>query len=124
VAHRAPAPERNRHAAPGMADTPRPDSKSGNEHPSRSDHPSRAEPSSRSKSGLPTRESLRRPPSVSSPTPPPTTVQEPEEARRSSSYADEFDEPRSWDERLGPVGIALAAILACVAAWAVAWLLF
>jgi serine/threonine-protein kinase len=31
---------------------------------------------------------------------------------------------RSWEERLGPIGIALCAVLACAAAWLAAWKLF
>jgi hypothetical protein len=31
---------------------------------------------------------------------------------------------RSWEERLGPIGIAFIAIVACAAAWLVTWKLF
>jgi len=31
---------------------------------------------------------------------------------------------RSWEDRLGPIGIALIAIVACAAAWLVTWKLF
>jgi serine/threonine-protein kinase len=31
---------------------------------------------------------------------------------------------RSWEERLGPIGIAIIAIIACCAAWLVTWKLF
>jgi hypothetical protein len=35
------------------------------------------------------------------------------------------DEPRGgWEERLGPIGIAATAILACVLAWLLTWKLF
>ena len=32
--------------------------------------------------------------------------------------------PRTWEERLGPIGIAAIAILACAAAWLATWKLF
>jgi hypothetical protein len=33
-------------------------------------------------------------------------------------------QPRSWEERLGPIGIAVCAILACVLAWFLTYRLF
>jgi serine/threonine-protein kinase len=80
-------------------------------------------------SGLPSRQSLRGAPNpapapapVAAPTPDPTAAEQPEEQQVPGAV--EGPEYRSWEERLGPVGIAIGAVVACVAAWLVASYLF
>jgi serine/threonine-protein kinase len=50
-------------------------------------------------------------------------VTEPANEREVPGYVAEGPPP-SWDERLGPLGIAIAAILACAVAWILTWALF
>ncbi len=45
------------------------------------------------------------------------------EVRRAPAPAYDRD-TRSWEDRLGPVGIAIGAIIACLLAWLVTWQLF
>ena len=60
-------------------------------------------------------------PAKPSPAPPPTA--RPREGKESSAKLD-TPNPRSWDERIGPIGIALIAVFACAAAWLITWKLF
>jgi serine/threonine-protein kinase len=97
---RAPAPVERRPAPPSLSDTPRPE---------------------RRPVPAPNGRNPERPPS-----PPTRAVPAPAPRQAPSAPAAAFEAPvsRSWEERLGPVGIALLAILACAAAWVVTWKLF
>jgi serine/threonine protein kinase len=77
---------------------------------------------------LPTRQSMRNaaPPPVAEPEPAPAPAK-PKAAAKAPAKEKEADEaPRrsSWEDKIGPVGIALAAIVACVIAWLLTWKLF
>jgi serine/threonine-protein kinase len=82
-------------------------------------------------SSFPGRKSVRNPapatPKVVADEPAPELEAEPEAAaapkRQQHSYNEESPR-RSWEERLGPLGIALGAIVACAVAWLVAWRFF
>ncbi len=79
---------------------------------------------------LPNREALRES-KVPAPTPKPAatplptraTVAEQTKEREVPGYVREGPRP-SWDERLGPVGIAIAAVVVCGLAWLLMWWLF
>jgi serine/threonine-protein kinase len=100
----APRPAAERRAAPVLSDTPRPgrreaalaDTVRGGE---------RAAPPAR---------------------PVPAPAPRPARAARDPvpGAAEPETAPRSWEDRLGPIGIALVAVLACAVAWLVTWKLF
>jgi len=85
---------------------------------------------------VPTRQSLRasapaspsRPQAAAAPPAPapsqrPTTKSPPKE--KPAPAASSWEEPPlSWEERLGPIGIALCAIVVCAVAWLLTWKLF
>jgi serine/threonine-protein kinase len=78
---------------------------------------------------LPTRQSLQQPPPAAPPAPipePPKAAPKPIPATATlipGAFID--DQPStSLEERIGPLGIAAGAILACVLAWLVTWKLF
>jgi serine/threonine-protein kinase len=103
--------ERLRPSARAVADTPNPTSRPTPEPPART-----------APNGplLPTRQSMRNgPPPVAEPKP------EPQPAAK-APVPEVADEPvrRSWEEKLGPIGIAAAAVVACVIAWLLTWKLF
>jgi serine/threonine-protein kinase len=56
--------------------------------------------------------------------PPPRAPILPSRDTLPTSNPEEAAPQRSWEERLGPIGIAVFAILACAAAWLVTWKLF
>jgi serine/threonine protein kinase len=84
-------------------------------------HPNRAP-------GLPTRQSLQHGRGGSAVPPPPSF--EPEAPESFVPPVSPAQEPqgttsrRGWDERIGPIGIALCAILVCVLAWLLTYKLF
>jgi hypothetical protein len=87
----------------------------------RSVSPSTPTPKPQALESLPTRSSLRK----GQPAPPPAP--EPEEVhpvgKRVIPGADGEAESRGWDDRLGPVGIAVSALVACGLVYALAvWL--
>jgi serine/threonine-protein kinase len=100
----------------GLGDTPRPE---------------RRNPSSAARSGtarLPERKGVA-PPSRPVPAPAapaPRTAPAPQPERETFGATATMDDApaRSWEERLGPIGIAFIAIAACAAAWLVTWKLF
>jgi serine/threonine-protein kinase len=71
---------------------------------------------------LPTRNTLRTAPvplpAATVPSAPPT-----EEPREIPGAMRDVPEPLDWDERLGPVGVTLGAIAACILVWALAFVL-
>jgi serine/threonine-protein kinase len=76
---------------------------------------------------LPSRETLRAPASTRDTPVPPSSPPAPAAAPEPSlqNFAPVAEESqRSWEERLGPLGIALGAILASVLAWLLTWHLF
>ncbi len=82
--------------------------------PSLSDTPA---PERRTNPGPAMKEAVRPPAPPARPVPAPRPpVQQPAPGTAAPS--------RSWEERLGPIGIALLAVVACAAAWLVAWKLF
>jgi serine/threonine protein kinase len=105
--------ERLRASARSLADTPQPASRPTPEPPART-----------ATNGplLPTRNSLRggqqapAEPKVETPAQPAAKAEVPEVVEESGR--------RSWEDRMGPLGIAAAAILACVVAWLLTWKLF
>jgi hypothetical protein len=66
-------------------------------------------------SAIPSRQSLRGAPAPAPAQAPAKVVEEEEEREIPGNVPDAGG--LSWEERLGPVGITLGAILACVAAW-------
>jgi serine/threonine protein kinase len=95
-----PAPRLERRPPP-LSDTPRPERR-------------KPEPASRS-------ETARKP---ERPTPKPSGRAVPAPAPRKARPARESAVSRSWEERLGPIGIAIIAVVACAIAWLVTWKLF
>ena len=79
-----------------------------------------ARPSSRP-TPLPGRQ--RVPPTPPKPSPAPRPTAQPRQGKENFAALD-TGKPRSWDERLGPVAIALIAMFACAAAWLISWKLF
>lgn len=74
--------------------------------------------------GLPTRQSMQQfaPPTqmaMPQPQPQPQPVQ-----RVPTQVTDPDEQPRTWEERLGPIGIAVCAVLACVLVWFLTYKLF
>jgi serine/threonine protein kinase len=57
--------------------------------------------------------------SIREQTPPP-----PDASPAAAEAAGEQGETISWDERLGPIGVAIAALVACAVAWLLTWKLF
>jgi serine/threonine protein kinase len=94
-----PAPRAERRPSPPLSDTPRPDHR---------------KPAS---AGI--GEAVRRPerPTASPPERPVPAPRRPKPLREAAPS-------RSWEERLGPIGIALIAVIACAIAWMVTWKLF
>jgi serine/threonine-protein kinase len=76
--------------------------------------------------GLPSRQSLRGAPPAPEPEPEPTPEPQAQEepGERVVPGAFEGEESRSWEERFGPIGITIGAIVACAVAWFVASQLF
>jgi serine/threonine-protein kinase len=76
---------------------------------------------------LPNRRSIRSPAPAAPkpPAPEPAPRREPARAveRPQSAPAPEPD-GRTWEERLGPLGVALGAVVACAVAWLIAWRFF
>jgi serine/threonine-protein kinase len=62
-------------------------------------------------------------PAAKAPAPEPQPEPEEPQEQQVPGAVDE-DEPRSWEERLGPVGITIGALVACALAWFVASRLF
>jgi hypothetical protein len=58
------------------------------------------------------------------PTSPTRPVPAPEPRKAAAKSAPRPAPQRSWEERLGPIGIAIVAVIACAAAWLVTWKLF
>jgi serine/threonine-protein kinase len=83
-----------------------------------------------SAAALPTRHTLQkgRGPAVEPPPPPPSfEPEEPESFSPATAAASGAPEPtprRSWDERIGPIGITICAVLVCVLAWLLTYKLF
>ncbi len=101
----APAPRpalrsERRPALAGLGDTPRPDRR----------HPSAALSKPLRPMAAPPARSVAAPAPARQPIPKPA--------------APALSAPRSWEDRLGPIGIAIIAIIACAAAWLVTWKLF
>jgi serine/threonine-protein kinase len=70
---------------------------------------------------LPGREKKTIPPPEEPASPEPVTVAE----VQPHHFRGMFEEPRrSWEERLGPLGIAVGAIVVCLLAWLLTWQLF
>lgn len=63
---------------------------------------------------LPTRQSLQIPSGADTP-------QGNDHSPARQPFGESQDERRSWEDRLGPVGIAAAAIVVCVVAWLITW---
>ena len=126
IAHANPT-EKSRPQAPVvMDDTPRPSP--------RADKPTlAAAPSSAPAPVLPTRQSLgRTKPSgeikipvtpASAPTPPAPSRPAADRAPKAAP-APPASPTMSWEERLGPVGIVVSALIVCALAWLVTWRLF
>jgi serine/threonine protein kinase len=92
----------------------------------RSVAPSTPTPCPAASGKLPNREALREskvPPPTPAPLPTRASVTEPPKEREVPGYVREGPGP-SWDERLGPAGIAIAAIVVCGLAWLLTWWLF
>jgi serine/threonine-protein kinase len=79
---------------------------------------------------LPSRQSIKKAAATPAPAAAPKAAAqepqpEPEELQEQQvPGAVDEDEPRSWEERLGPVGITIGALVACALAWFVASRLF
>ncbi len=80
----------------------------------------------RAPASLPTRQSLRGVgPGAATPqaaAPEPTPARAPVERPRSATFDQE--PALTWEERLGPMGVAVAAVVLCVIAWLLTWKLF
>jgi serine/threonine-protein kinase len=86
--------------------------------------PSHAPSSRPAMPALPSRKSVQaiKPPSHKAPAPVPESTIQPE--RPQPVATDDESSPRTWEERLGPLGIALGAVVACAIAWLIAWRFF
>jgi serine/threonine protein kinase len=117
----APAPEpppssAGRASMPTMVSMPRPNLSA------RRGSPPAGSPRPQTASSLPSRASLR-----GSPLPAPAPVPEPPSAPAAADEEEHYvpgaiegAEYRTWEERLGPVGITIGTIIACALAWFVA----
>jgi serine/threonine-protein kinase len=116
-AGREPRSER-RLVSPALGDTPRPERRLSpaavlsdpTRAPSRGSHSRQPSPASPSA------------PERQAPAPPAAGPSATQEAATADSFNDK--PKRGWEEKLGPVGVALCAILACVVAWLLSWKLF
>jgi serine/threonine protein kinase len=113
-----PPPASGRASLPTMVSMPRPNLSA------RRSSPPAGSARPQSASSLPSRALLRSasPPAPAPAPPPGPTAEEPEEHHIPGAV--EGPDYLTWEERLGPVGITIGAILACVLAWFVASRLF
>jgi serine/threonine protein kinase len=83
-------------------------------------------PSRQPNPALPTRQKLQQGRGHAAVPPPPPPSFEPEEPESFTPPAPAGYEParRGWDERLGPIGIAICAVLVCLLAWFLTYKLF
>jgi serine/threonine-protein kinase len=91
--------------------------------PARAPAPAVRAPAASAPSGLPNRRSLRGAPAPTIAEPP--AKSEVEDSQIIQDLRGEFSAPRrTWEERLGPVGITVGALVACALAWLLTWKLF
>jgi serine/threonine-protein kinase len=83
--------------------------------------PSTPTPRPLSNMSLPSRQSLR---GSSHPAPAPAKTPAAPSSQPIAQVANDISLQRSWDEKLGPVGIILIAVAACVAGWALTTFVF
>jgi serine/threonine-protein kinase len=81
-------------------------------------------PTPRPATSLPTRNTLRtgpdKPPPVALPAAVPASPPQPEAQREIPGAMRDVVEKRDWDEQLGPIGVTVGAIAACVLVWVLA----
>jgi serine/threonine-protein kinase len=110
-----PAP---RPAASVPAETPRP----ALEPPARPVAPAAVPPRSQSQLALPSRDSLRGAPTRKAPpVPEPRPHDNPD---RDETAPQRQPAEKSWDEKLGPIGVAAIAVVSCALGWAITMFLF
>jgi len=120
--HPAPRQQARREAAPRQpgADHEKPRSAPSIDTGNRSVSPSSATPRPHGDVALPNRKSLR---GAAAPTPV-VTVEREENPDREIPGGNHPAPKRSWEEKLGPVGITVLAVVLCAIGWAVTMFLF